>query len=367
MKITEYISQGVHSINPLNESKWLGRAIKPIKGHLKWAIPVALLAGAVFYLGFWRSPAKDNPQRLPLPEKKQVFAEEFCNKHGIKFESAILGKIGAIREIFKDWSETDDNVTWSLRIPALKTQMQKLPQNTELRNMLLDLLNPREEVMPIYNRFTALLDSLAASEAEKEKLFLPTIASALQEKKKSAPLTFDQFLEAAVPKDRLERVKKDLGERGVVSLADIDVLNIRDWEQELEALEDFQCVLRKLPENQSVLKALQNFLTQFGTKIRNECRSDLLSTVEDYCAQAPTVISVLETPNGDIEWVIQRCKELYQEKQCVLLDAYINQFKCALHWSRLKENKPTMTLSELQSIHGDDKNYFRLSDFLILE
>ena len=74
MKITEYISQGVHSINPLNESKWLGRAIKPIKGHLKWAIPVALLAGAVFYLGFWRSPAKDNPQRLPLPEKKEVFA-----------------------------------------------------------------------------------------------------------------------------------------------------------------------------------------------------------------------------------------------------------------------------------------------------
>jgi hypothetical protein len=367
MKITEYISQGIHSINPLNESKWLGRAIKPIKGPLKWTLPVAILAGAVFYLGYWRYPTQDKLQKIPQPEKKQAYAEEFCNQHGIKFESALLGEIDAIRRTFEDWTDTDDKLVWNSRIRELSTQMQKLPQNAEVWAMWVNLQNPKEEVKPIYNRFTALLDSLALAEAGKEKLFLPTIASALQEMKESAPLTFAQFLESVVPKDRLDRVKKDLGERGVVSLADIDVLNIRNWEQELAALEDFRCVLRKLPENHSILKALQNFLTQFGTKIGNECRSDLLSTAENYCAHAPTVISVLETPNGDIEWVIQRCKELYQEKQCVLLDAYINQFKCALHWSRLKENKPTMTLSELQSIHGDDKNYFRLSDFLILE
>ncbi|MGD0665135.1 MAG: hypothetical protein ABSA17_05335 [Rhabdochlamydiaceae bacterium] len=226
MKITEYISQGIHSINPLNESIWLGRVIKPMKGHLKWAIPVALLAGTVFYFGFWRSPTQDKPQQIPPPDKKQASAEEFCKKHGIKFESAILIEIGAIRRTFEDWTDTDDKLVWNSRIKELSTQMQKLPQNAEVWAMWVNLQNPKEEVKPIYNRFTALLDSLAVSEAGKEKLFLPTIASALQDKKESELFTFDQFLESVVPKDRLDRVKKDLGERGVVSLADIDVLNI---------------------------------------------------------------------------------------------------------------------------------------------
>lgn len=350
MKITEYISQGIHSINPLNESMWLGRAIKPIKGHLKWALPVAILAGAVFYFGFWRSPTQDKPQKIPLPEKKQASAEEFCSQHGIKFESAILGEIDAIRRAFEDWTDTDDIRIWNSRIRELETQMKKLPQDAELTQYINDLKKPKQDVdvKTIYKSFMALLDSRVADEEEKEKLFLPTIASALQEKKESASLTFDQYLEKAVPEGLFEYYKNALGERGVVSLADLDVLNIRYGDPLLQTLEDFQCVLRRFPENESVLQAFRSFLINFRQQMDDE---------RDW-----SQLSLGAQPS--IEDSIQSCKELYKEKQCELFDLYIDQFECAEHWVRLRENKPTMTLVELQTIYGVENNYYQLSTFL---
>ncbi|MGH2612246.1 MAG: hypothetical protein ACRDFB_04260 [Rhabdochlamydiaceae bacterium] len=372
MKITDFIPTSFRAIVPQPPILWLGRALQPIKTPLTWLFPFALLAGVFYVLNkiYHKPPPTGSSETISITEPVSRPSEEvFCKKHRIGLESPLLNQIEDFESTWKTWEEEGDSNRWNLRVATLKSQADKLgilvQNNAELTQITSDLKNPKLPVLGIYENLRKVVNSLKPIEIERQKTFLQTIQDEIQKEPFSSTSTLEGFLQLVVPPDRLSYYQHILPERGVLTLEDIDLLDFRTWDTELNTLIVFKCALKAHPENVSIQTALFDFLKKLAETIQTENRKGHICILENYIDSADQFLVLIKNPNEKIKTIFQAFDLLYREKKNALLDAYINQYKCDMCWKKLKKSDPSMSITTLREQHPNE-DFYHLEYFIIV-
>lgn len=289
--------------------------------------------------------------------------DQFCTKYKIKFSSLVLEKLESIFEDIKHWQENDAQIVWTTRVQPIQKQVQGLlPLLTEndtvwsaLKSVLGDLKSTKP-IVAIFNEYKSVLENLRLREQSAQN----KVKNAYETSPILFPLYLRDWLSVVVESGKLEGYEKLLSERGVTTLDDLDVLGVRDWDLESRAMSVFLQLQTELPWIQSTFVL---FCKALALKIVEENKKDHIATLLTYVPQVTLFLKLLEEPELDVAKIKTAFDELYLFKQRVLLQEYVNQYQGHIHWKKLKEANPNMSLTAVAKIHTNI-NYFRLNDHL---
>lgn len=366
-----HISEVIRSVMRLGgspeappSSQWRGRLVALVGG-------VALL-GVLWYLakmfrGGGSKPDSLQPKRPTQSEQKKVsaVATQFVQDHKWRFQSALESRIEIFQDKYnKEWTQPSDHVVWSQRKRPLGDDIQscidKVVRNgsnvpQELLEIEGDLHNTQKPVYACYEQFqTWCTKTLQEEKAKSQQL----IEELTQRVPASYPQTVEGYLGSiglTSPQLFSEHLSCSLGvpeKRGLKGLKDIDCLELRKWDKEVETLKLFELALEKLGEGTNLHMAFANYMYGLIEKVRQERNSLPLilkdcglfvTSAEQFLKCEDKKDKLHELNKTEIFSIVSEFEALDLKRQRTELKAYCLQQDAHRFWTQGKGKGKTLS------------------------
>lgn len=340
MKVTELLyfpySQAQSHFKQAAQSEWKGWTIHTIVGALEY-IPILnylialvdLVVQSFFKAKFFEFETKDNSSVRSNSDNStaDLKLDEFLKTHSI----SLSPRLEALQKIVNDhstWTEDkQDTKAWERRprpIKLLQEDLKKLEITIEG--------NPYEDP---YQVFQNIKEEHAKLKAAEEKP-LQNLSESFQCITEPRATSIENYLGSLDCKAEL------LSERGIKTLDDVDVLQLRAFDHDVCTLERFKLVLEFTKDDTSY----KSFLNSLKVRLEKEMAQDVMVKSEKTLEKWQSLAwdkSCDEFIKGFQAFVLVRKQEL--------LNAYLDQDCCHGVWQMARNSAPNMGLAEFCRLH----------------
>lgn len=378
------VSPVTSAIHYFKESSWKGRAVQ-----------IVVAASLIYFVArLWKASARSRtslikrastfaPQKAKLEGGKLVSAE-FADKEFVKalftrIESSHLG--GEIDEVVVEWKETDQPQVWEPRYKGIEIWLsnhlssnEKIVKDPRLLHVLSDwkeipekLLNPQAEIdkREFCLEFKKWIEELKKFDQIRKNALKAALTTELNKIQERQFEKLEEYIQYLIPDETtalrlLGMKRREIGGRGLVSMQDIDVLRIREFEPHVITLRQLFCCMRfELDGGETSPELLGCFLDEIETfrqKISNAKSSPWIQ--EGTKAVLTQVDAILASCNSDTLTLessakfVQNIEELEQWdklKQKGCLRSYMLQANHASAWQNIFTQR-IFSLSEYYAI-----------------